>query len=64
MLFKIGALKNFAILPSALQMYLKETPTKVFSYEICKILKNTCFYRTPLIAASVISVSLTLKTKL
>ena len=31
---------------------LKETPTQVFSCEICKILKNTVFYRTPPVAAS------------
>ena len=30
----------------------KETLTQVFSCEICKIVKNIYFYRTPLVAAS------------
>ena len=29
------------------------TPAQVFSSEFCKILKNKCFYRTPLDAAFV-----------
>ena len=29
----------------------KETLTQVFSYEFCEIFKNTCFDRTPLVAA-------------
>ena len=28
------------------------TPTQVFSYDICELLKNTFFYRTPPVAAS------------
>ena len=31
----------------------KETPTQVLSYKICEIFKNTFFYRTPLVGASV-----------
>ena len=33
--------------------YQEETPTQVFSCEICKIFKNIFFYRTPSVAASV-----------
>ena len=32
-----------------LQLYLKQTPTQVFSYEIYKIFKNNFFYRTSLL---------------
>ena len=46
MFFKIGVLKNFATL-------LKQTPTQVVSCEYCEIFKNTIFYRTPPVAASV-----------
>ena len=35
-----------------MQLYLKETPTQVFSCEICEILKSTLFYRTSPVAAS------------
>ena len=50
MFFKIGALKNFTnsngkipvleplfqkVGPSGLKFYSKETPTQVFSYEVC-----------------------------
>ena len=67
MFFKIGALKNFAnfigkhqcksIFLINLQSLntcnvVKETPTQVFSCEICEVFKNTCFYRTPPVAAS------------
>ena len=38
--------------PEGLQLYQKETPTQVFSCEYCEILKNSFFYRTPLVAAS------------
>ena len=31
---------------------LKETPTQVFSSEICEIFKDTFLYRTPPVAAS------------
>ena len=37
-----------------LQLYLKETPTHVFSCEYCEIFKNRSFYRTPLMIASII----------
>ena len=30
----------------------KETPAQVFSYEFCEMSKNTCFNRTPPVAAS------------
>ena len=33
--------------------FIKNTPTQVFSCEICKNFKNTFFYRTPSVAASV-----------
>ena len=33
--------------------YKKETPTKVFSWEICDIFRNTYLYKTPSMAASV-----------
>ena len=39
MFFKIGVLKN-------LQFYQKETPTQVFSCEICDIFKETFFHGT------------------
>ena len=29
--------------PAGLQLYLKETPTQLYFYEICKIFKNTFF---------------------
>ena len=35
-----------------LEFIKKLTPTQVFSYDICKLLKNTFFYRTPPVAAS------------
>ena len=35
-----------------LQLITKETLARVFSYEFCKISKNTFFYRTPPVAAS------------
>ena len=37
---------------SSLQLYLKETPTQVFSCEFCEIFNNTFFQRTTPIAAS------------
>ena len=66
MLFKIDVLKNFAIFTGKhqcwslflikflinYQLYCKETPTQVFFCEICQIIKNTFFYRTPPVAAS------------
>ena len=53
MFFKIGALKNFAILPgkhlcwSLFLRKLQETPTQVFSCEYWEIFKNSFFYRKP-----------------
>ena len=38
--------------PSGLQLYQKETPTQVFSYEICENFRNTFFYETRPVAAS------------
>ena len=32
----------------------KMTLAQAFSFEFCEIFKNTCFYRTPLVAASAI----------
>ena len=37
--------------------YCKETPAQVFSCEYCKIFKNSFFYRTPPVAASVVCIS-------
>ena len=39
--------------PEALKLYYEEAPTKVFSCEICKIFKNTFFYRPPPVVTSV-----------
>ena len=61
--FKIGVLKNFAnftgehlcwglFLTKFFTDFIKNTPTQVFSCEICKIYKNTIYYRTPPVAAS------------
>ena len=36
-----------------LQLYIKETPKQVFSFEIFEIFVNTFFYRTHPVAASV-----------
>ena len=60
MFFKIGVLKYFAIFTGkhrcwslllvklhAYNFIKKETPTQVFSYEYCKLFKNSFFYRTP-----------------
>ena len=38
---------------SGLQFCQKETPTQVLSCDIAKIFKNSFFYRTPPLAASV-----------
>ena len=40
-----------------LQLYNKETPTRMFSCEYCEIFKNSFCYRTPPVAASVESKS-------
>ena len=54
--FKIGALKNLAILtekhfcwrlfwsPEGLQLYLKETPTQVFSCKYCEIFNKAVLF--------------------
>ena len=71
-----GALKNFAKFtgkhlcqsplfnkvagPQACNFTKKETLEQVFSCEFCEIFKNTFFYRTPSVAASV-SISFRLK---
>ena len=52
MFIKIGVLKN---LQFYLQNLQKETPTQVFSCEICAIFKNTFFHRTSPVAAFVFS---------
>ena len=67
MFSKIGILKNLANFIGKHQCWsiflmkfqawrpatlIKETPTRVFSCEICEIFKNTAFYRTPPVAAS------------
>ena len=40
---------------SHLQLFLKESLTKVFSCELCDIFINIFFYGTPLVAASFVS---------
>ena len=62
MFFKIVVLRNFhkktPVLESlfnkvgGLQLYEKETPTQVFSWEYCKIFKNISFNRIPLVGDS------------
>ena len=66
MLFKINVFKNFANFPKKHMLesffdevadlkavsLLKETPTQMFCCEVCKIFKNTFFYRTPLVDTS------------
>ena len=58
MFFKIGVLKNFAnctgkhlswslFLTKFFTDFIKNTPTQMLSCAICKIFKNTFFYRTP-----------------
>ena len=42
----------FMFKPSGLQIYEKETPTQVFSCEICDTFKNTFSDKTPPVAAS------------
>ena len=70
MFFKIGVLKSFAnfagkhlcwnhflknLQAEDLQLYLKKTPTQMFSCEVCKSykFKKTFFYRTLPVTASV-----------
>ena len=66
MFFKIGVLegfRNFIVNHLCWSVFLKnrqalglnkekKTPTHVLSCELCKIFKNTFFYRTPLVTAS------------
>ena len=53
-----GALRNFAKLTGKhlCQSYFikKESLVLVFQYEFCEISKNTCFYRTPPVAVSLV----------
>ena len=37
-----------------MQLYLKMSPTQVFSCEYCEIFKNSFFYRTPQVTDSVL----------
>ena len=64
MFFKIGVLKNFAnstgkhlswslFLTMFFTDFIKNTPTQMLSCTICKIFKNTFFYRTPQVVATV-----------
>ena len=64
MFFKISVPKNSAnftgkhlcwslFLTKFFTHFIKNTLAQVFSCEICEIFKNTFFYRTPLVAASV-----------
>ena len=46
--FKIGVLKISQFLQDNTVL---ESPTQVFSYEVCEIFENTSFYRTPPVAA-------------
>ena len=51
-----SVLKNFAKFTRkhlCWSLKKKNTPTQVFSCEFCEIFKNTSFYRTPPMAASV-----------
>ena len=58
--FKIAVFKNFANLTEKICVglsfttLLKKAPTQVLSCEICEILKNTFFYRTPPMAVSLL----------
>ena len=36
---------------------LKKSLAEVFSCEVCKVFKNTCFYRTPLVTAFALPVA-------
>ena len=58
MFFKRAVLRNFANYSGQhvcwSLLLIKKTPTQVFSFEICEIFKNTFFYRTPPVNASVL----------
>ena len=47
----------------ALQLYKRETLAQVFSFEFCEISKKTFFYRTALVAASIIDSSLSFSNR-
>ena len=47
--------KNSLETPEAYNFIKKETLAQVFSFEFCEISKNSFSYRTPLVAASVVS---------
>ena len=56
--FKVSVLKNFAtFIVKHLQLYLKETPTEVFTSEYHEICNSflSFFYRAPLVAASTLT---------
>ena len=42
-------------MPEAFNLIKKETLAQVFSCELCEISKNTFFHRTPLVAASLMT---------
>ena len=44
---------NAGVCPAGLQLYYKETPTQVLPYEYCDIFKNSFFYISTSVAASV-----------
>ena len=48
MVFRIGVLKNFT---NFFGKQLLESPTQVFTCEICEIFKSTFFHITPSVAA-------------
>ena len=53
---------KYASQPSVLVNFIKkETLAQVFSCEFCEISKNTCFYRTRLVAASVLNTNSSLQ---
>ena len=47
-------------MPKACNFIIKESLAQVFSCEFCKISKNTYFYRTPPVAASMFLYDITL----
>ena len=47
-------LRNFLEMPEACNFIQKETLAQVLSCEFCEVSKNTFFYRTPPVAASVV----------
>ena len=47
-------------MPKACNFIIKESLAQVFSCEFCKISKNTYFYRTPPVAASIFLCDITL----